>query len=368
MRVLFFVHTPLQLFVAQQIIYQEQLDEVVFLLGTNGNNPSFYQAYDLMLSDDISKYKIYRMDYLSEWALITRRKIFMDIKKVLANEKIISEILISEKVDVIYLGDMNDISYKFTSFLYKRRGYKIYFYEEGLSHYYDTPYYARYKAINSIFCFFLDLFFYLPFYHFTFGRYMLRFKHLSYSELPIDCRYSVLDFYHEKYDKRVCFSYVNKSLEHYIIDSTKSNDNSKITLFLSQPIYEYWGNFDLYLSVLKSYLKLNSEIFYIIKYHPREKKQNKDAIENLFKTLNINYSIISQNIPIPVEAFLIYFKPKTILMFGSSSLKYIPYLSPESELIMLMGRFIKICEDNNYDVKELKPLFEDTKKNNVCEI
>ena len=52
---LFFIHTPLQLMIAQMIIEQEKLKDNVMLCGYVDDNRHFLQLYDLIRIDEMWK-------------------------------------------------------------------------------------------------------------------------------------------------------------------------------------------------------------------------------------------------------------------------------------------------------------------------
>lgn len=67
---LFFIHTPFQLFVVNQIINYKHLEHNVAVLGFVQNNRHFYQLYEYMMEDGSFDY-IYHFDDLENWALIS---------------------------------------------------------------------------------------------------------------------------------------------------------------------------------------------------------------------------------------------------------------------------------------------------------
>ena len=52
---LFIAFTPFQLFVAQQIVNQEELSDNILIEGYVGNNSHFYDIYDMMEMDNFWK-------------------------------------------------------------------------------------------------------------------------------------------------------------------------------------------------------------------------------------------------------------------------------------------------------------------------
>lgn len=356
MNILFFVHTPLQLFVAQQIICQEKYENVTFLLGTIGQNKAFYEAFDLMLGGN-AKCTIYRMDELASWAHLSRRHLLFDLYKTYIREKKIRSILEEEKIDMIYMGDMNNLSCKFAALLYNRLGFKIGFYEEGASHYCWDQYPDNFPFINSVLARLTDCFFYKPIWHFSFGKYMFFKSQLSFCDLPISKRYSILPKYDENFDVQLYVQPIkNKKLEEYIkTDLSGFDEQCNVTLFLSEPVLEYGGNERICLDVIKDYLNADTETdCFLLKYHPRETEVMKKKIEELFVQTGKNYKILSPSVVLPVELYLLYLSPKNVALFLTSTFLYMKYLSPHTQIKFLIYDYALRCSQNGYDVSTLK--------------
>lgn len=358
MNVLFFVHTPFQLFVSQQIIYQEKYENVTFLLGTIGQNRIFYKTFDLMLKGGHTKCAIYRMDGLAYWAHLSRRRLLFDIYGTYIRERKIRNILKKENIGMIYMGDMNNLSYKFGALLYSRLGFKIGFYEEGISHYYWAQYSDNCPFVNSILAKLTDYFFYKPIWHFSFGKYMFFKEQLQFSDLPIDKRYSILPKYSEAFDFQLHFYAVeNMELETYIkADISGYDKNCNVTLFLSEPIYENGiGNEEICLSIVEEYLKSDTETdLFLLKYHPREKETMKKKIEGLFIQNGKKYKILSSSVTLPIELYLLYLSPKNVVLFLTSTFLYMKYLSPQTHVKMLVYDYAMQCFQRGYDISSLK--------------
>lgn len=359
MNILFFVHTPLQLFVAQQIILQEKYENVTFLLGTIGSNYAFYDTFDMMLEDvHVKHIAVYRMDRLSHWASLSRKKLLCDIYRTYIREKKIRSILKREKVDMIYMGDMNNLSCKFTALLYNRLGFKIGFYEEGISHYYWAQYVDDYPLVNSMLSKLTDVFFYKPIWHLNFGKYMFFKSQLSFCDLPISKRYSILPKYDKNFDIQLYVQPIkNKKLEEYIkTDLSGFDKQCNVTLFLSEPVFEDGvGNERICLDVIKDYLNADTETdCFLLKYHPRETEVMKKKIEELFIQTGKNYKILSPSVVLPVELYLLYLSPKNVALFLTSTFLYMKYLSPHTQIKFLIYDYALRCSQNGYDVSSLK--------------
>ena len=358
MNILFFVHTPFQLFVSQQIIFQEKYENVTFLLGTIGENHAFYEAFDLMLKGAHNKQVVYRMDGLAQWASLSRKRLLFDMYKTYIRERKIRDILRKEKIDMIYMGDMNNLSCKFGALLYTRLGFKIGFYEEGISHYYWAQYPDYFPLINSMLAKLTDLFFYKPIWHLDFGKYMFFKDQLLFGDLPIHKRYSILPRYNEKNDFQLHLHPIeNKDLKEFIMTDISGYDKEcNITLFLSEPIFEEGiGNEEICLSVIEDYLKFDGETdLFLLKYHPREKEVMKKEIEKLFIRNGKKYKILSSSVTLPIELYLLYLSPKKVVLFLTSTFMYMKYLSPQTQVKMLIGDYALRCSQEGCDVSSLK--------------
>ncbi len=362
MNILFFVHTPFQLFVSQQIIFQEKYENVTFLLGTIGENHAFYEAFDLMLKGAHNKHVVYRMDGLAQWASLSRKRLLFDMYKTYIRERKIRDILRKEKIDMIYMGDMNNLSCKFGALLYARLGFKIGFFEEGISHYYWAQYSDKFPFVNSILTKLTDYFFYRPIWHFSFGKYMFNKAQLSFGDLPMDKRYSILPRYNDSFDIQLHLHAIdNKELEGYIMADISGYDkSSNVTLFLSEPIFEGgMGNEEICLDVIENYLKLDIETdLFLLKYHPREKETMKKNIEGVFIRSGKNYRVISSSVTLPIELYLLYLSPKNVILFLTSTFLYMKYLSPQTHVRMLVYDYAVQCSQRGYDVSPLKRTIE----------
>lgn len=363
MNILFFVHTPFQLFVSQQIIYQEKYENVTFLLGTIGENHAFYDAFHLMLKGTHIKHVVYKMNGLAQWASLSRKRLLFDMYGTYVRERKIRNILNKEKIDMIYMGDMNNLSCKFGALLYARLGFKIGFYEEGISHYYWAQYSDKYPFVNLLLAKLTDYFFYKPIWHFSFGKYMFNKAQLPFCDLPMNKRYSILPKYNDSFDIQLHLRAVeNKELEGYIMaDISGYGKSCNVTLFLSEPLFKNGiGDEEICLDVIENYLKLDVETdLFLLKYHPREKEVMKKKIEELFIRYGKEYRILSSSVTLPIELYLLYLSPKNMVLFLTSTFLYIKYLSPQTRVKMLVHDYVLQCSKRGYDVSPLKRTMEE---------
>lgn len=108
-----------------------------------------------MIEDDTFEY-IYHFDDLENWALITLHSPFKSIFRIKDNYKFLVKIIKKHSVKSIYLGDINNFSCKFSSFIFSRKKIEIVFYEEGSSHYcYQKHNFKMNMFLKTVLCFFM---------------------------------------------------------------------------------------------------------------------------------------------------------------------------------------------------------------------
>lgn len=356
---LFFVHTPFQFFVAQQIIVQEKLENNVLLLGSVGRNAQFYQAYDLMKIESFWK-ATYYLDDLSGWAYIERRNLLKSIACLLKHDRFINRILRKHDIRVLYLGDLNNFSCKFAAVRFRRKGIRIVFYEEGTSHYAFQQHPQRGGYWVNVLCSLMtDICVYLPYFHFCYGKYRFL-KDRTIDQLPVYRRYSIVPLYKESFDKKLVVKLLmSDALQDYIQEEEKSmglksrKEQEKI-LFLSQPIYDASGDKETVLAVLKGYFSsYNQETLIVVKFHPREVMLVRKEILRLLEELHLNYCVLSDRNALPVEVYLQCFTFDRMVTFASSTVLYGGYIYKGFPVEVLLNRYIEECRRRNFDVSSL---------------
>jgi hypothetical protein len=362
---LFFVWTPFQLFVAQNIIIQEKLENNMLLLGFVENNKHFYDSYDLMIVDFLWS-KIYKIDKLPSYATLGKKTLLKDILRLSKYEKKINQIIEQDKINTLYMGDINNLSCKFSTLNYSKRNINIVFFEEGISHYYSSQIATRGGSLfNKFISKAIDVFFFKPKYHFPFAKYAF-YKSLSFKTMPIDARFSIVPVYHESYDRQLHISNTfSCELENYINvehEKLKSISCGKETiLFLSQPIDETNPNPNpnVTLSLLNVIRNFFSDKFFcnkliVLKFHPRDTDENKIQIRNLLKEINLETHILSNEYAIPVELYLIRLKFNRIVTIFSSTFMYAGYIFPKIPIDFLITDYIEECKKYHIDTTNLE--------------
>jgi len=374
---LFYVYTPFQFFVAQNIINQERLENNILILGSLKNN-YFYDSYELMKIDKLWN-KIYKIDKLPSYASLEKKTLLKDIIRLIKYDKKINGIIKENDINSLYLCDINNTSCRFSAIKYSRKKIKIIFFEEGISHYYSYQLFTRGGFfLNLILSKTLDVFFFNPIYHFFYAKYIFC-KSLSFKEIPMNTRFSIVPVYHEQYDKQLFISNLNSNnLIEYInheYQKLKLNSyNREVILFLSQAVDSV--NPNMTLLMINVIRKKFSDVSFkknliVIKFHPRDSNEKKSQICILFKELNLTTYILSSEYTLPVELYLMQIKFDRIITFFSSTFLYAGYIYSKIPVDFLILDFFNECKKHHinttnleravYDVTEKMKIIYETK-------
>lgn len=344
---LFFIHTPLQLLVAQQIIRQEQLYDNVMLYGYVDDNVHFLEVYDLTIIEDLWIDKV-AMPQVARWAIISRKHLVRDCQKAYNNYRFIKKIIKKHQIDTLYLGDMQNISCQLAAMSFHRKGLKIGFFEEGNSHYVMNYYYGMSGGLkDKIYSVFIDALYYLPLYVVRFG-YIKYWKGFTLNVLPMDVRYSLVPFYHESFDRLINYQPMfSERLKAFLEEEIHGLDTNNCTLLLTSPFYINGIDNDPkpYVKTIIDYArKLCKQGGLHIKFHPRETKETRQMILEQLDAGDIRYLLLGNKMNIPVEYYLQYIHYEQIVMFLCSTAFYNGYLFPKTEFISLMHEYLENCK------------------------
>lgn len=346
---LFFIHTPFQLFVAQQLIHQEKSVDNIMLYGFVGSNSQNLEAYNLMTIPEFWKERIL-MENVAEWAVHEKRHPIKSSKKILDRYNCIINILRNNNIDTVFLSDINNFSQKFLARILHDKGVRIVFFEEGTSNYnFNNNPRNRLRWKNLFIAFIFDYTFFLP-------KFGFRFAHWRFVEdqpldmVPIDEWYNIIPNPLAKdKSKRLriekLFSNRLKSfIEEQLFDI---GDSIKNTLYVSSPYYDvYYEKNDKYgitLRVLRNYIIKEHITSLFVKYHPRDHKDFKIKFEQMLEVLNVRYFIISSEVNIPMEYYLQYLAFKKIVCIYSSVGIYNGYIYDKTEVDYLLKDFYEEC-------------------------
>ena len=347
---LFFIHTPLQLMIAQMIIEQEKLENNVMLCGYVDDNRHFLQLYDLIRIEKMWT-AIELMEDVARWAVFSRKNLFLGGLHAYRRYRYICGIIKKYQIDTLFLGDMWNVSCQLAAMSYHRKGMRICFFEEGNGHY-ILPY--RYgmggSLVNKVYALLMDAFYYLPLYGVKMG-YVLYWKGLMLKDIPMDARYSVVPFYHEKFDVLLTAKPIlSEKLVKLIANEVRHVGQKVKTLLMTSPIYEWMGDHnkndeDSYVKTIIEYLNsMGKGICIHIKFHPREKVYIRRRLLMEFAKSNIDYIILGSEFNIPVEYYLQYIHYEKIIVFLSSTSFYNGYLFPKVKFVSILEYYYNNCK------------------------
>jgi hypothetical protein len=338
---LFIVFTPFQLFVAQQIVKQEELNNNILIKGWVTGNKHFLEIYDVIKIDEYWNKELIFPDISQIDGFRTNS--LRDIKDAYNNFQKLKRIVLDNNVTNVYLGEINNQSLRFIAVTLSHMGKSIYWFEEGSSHYVERAYIFDNSKQKDIKIKLRDLLYYLPLYHVKFARWRYN-PGCPPKGLPMNGRFSIIPgFYNEKFDKILKVGNIISDRTKEYIEKNICIEDEKRSLFVSQPregklekccfevIQEYFSTFD------------KTKTLYI-KFHPREKQEAKNCIEQIMSSLGIKYKILSDEINIPIELFLQQYKFDEIILFDSSTYFYNGYIYPKTEIISLLPQLYTKCK------------------------
>lgn len=341
---LFVVFTPFQFFVAQQLVAQEQLQNCVLIESYVKGNPHFIDIYDVMEIEGMWNKKIVFPEF-PNWDGF-RTSSIKDIIECYKKYKRICRIVSKNDVDTLYLGEMQNTTIRFTDILFSNKGLKIIFFEEGSAHYVNRP---HKKETFSLKCKALirDLLYYLPIYHVRFAKWRYVPNRPVSDGLPITKRFSIIPYYKESFDYplKTTILYSNK-LKAYIEKQVDVNDEKRI-LFMTDPVAELIGNENMdcyYETISESLGSLDKNIKIYLKYHPRDPKSSREKVEKIISEVHLQYSVLGEEINIPVEYYLQTYKFDNIYIFNASTYFYDGYIFPKCKYTKLLPVLYMKCK------------------------
>ena len=351
---LFFVRTPIELFVAQQIIRQERLTENVLLYGYIGNAVHFLDIYNLMRIDELWSAKV-EMIQIASWSVISRKHLLRDCIKTYKNYNFIVSTINKYSVNTLYLGDVKNHSCQLAAMSFHKKGYKICFFEEGAGHYImNGDYGIGGNLLDKIYAVVIDLCYYLPLYNCNYG-YVKFWKGFTLNDLPMDIRYSIVPYYHESFDRQLTIEpMITDKMKAFIDEETQYINTSNSVLLLSSPFYcdGINDNPNPYIKTIVDYAKsLDNKTVLHIKFHPRDFDTVKQAVISKFAVLKIRFVVLGEKLNIPVEYYLQYLRYDKIVVFLCSTEIYNGYLFPKTVFESIMEDYYINCK--NAGLKEI---------------
>lgn len=349
---LFIVFTPFQLFVAQQIISQEKLNNNILIEGYVQHNHHFIQIYDLIKINKMWNDTILFPD-ISYWDGYSNKSIH-DIISARKNYKRLCNIVESYQVDTIYMGEMQNTSIRFLDIIFSHKGIKTIFFEEGTAHYITRPYNKNISLKLKIKIILRDILYYIPFYGVRFAKWRYIPNYPS-TNLPIFRRYSIVPQYSEIFDKRLYIQelYSDELLQY--MEHCVGCEGERI-LLLTDPLAELIGTENMryyYETIEESFLQIKSDTTLYIKFHPRDSNEAKREIVKLANKHKLNYKILSNNINIPVEYFLQKYSFKYIYIFNASTYLYQNYIFTNQRFIKLLPILYKKIHNSKTNIRDI---------------
>lgn len=336
---LFVVFTPFQLFIAQQLVHQEQLKDCILIEAYVAGNPHFIEIYDMMEMEGMWKKKYIIPDF-AQWDGLRTTSIMDEVKTYKMYRKIWN-LIKSNNVGTLYLGEMQNNAIRFTDIVFHHKGIKIVFFEEGTAHYILRPYKkeTRWMKFRE---FIRDLVEYLPLYHVRFAKWRYVLCRPFEGELPMDVRYSVIPgHYNKPFDKQLYPSLViSKKLEAYMAESICDTDKKRV-MFMTDPLAEVIGSefMECYFDTIKEcFDSISKDTEVYIKYHPRDPKKSRDRVMEIGKACGIDCKVMSERVNIPAEYYLQKFKFDSIFVFNASTYFYDGYLFPKCNFVKLLPK------------------------------
>ncbi len=335
---LFVVYTPFQLYIAQQIVAQEQLDNCVLMMSYIPGNQQFIDIYEMMAMEGMWEKKIV-FENFDRWDG-NRLSRIKDIKFAYNNFKRLKRIFKDNNIKDIYLGEIQNPALRFTDIVFSRLGYRISFYEEGAAHYIQRPY-KKENLLLKFKIFLLDFSYYLPLYHIRFAKWhYIWFRPIN-GELPIYKRYSLIPIHKEKFDiQLIPQTLISAKIESLIKNEIDIKDKSRV-LLMTDPLIEIIGEkwIHVYYDIIEECFKeLGKDTTLYIKFHPRDTKKDKDVILNLAKKTIIRHYVLSKKINIPVEYYLQKYRFDKVYIFNASTFFYNGILYPKVDFIKLLPK------------------------------
>ena len=334
---LFIVFTPFQLFIAQQLVSQEKLTDCILIEAYVEGNPHFLEIYDMMEIEGMWRRKIVIPEF-AQWDGVRTTSI-MDEVRTYKMYRRIWNLIQSENIGTIYLGEMQNNAMRFTDIVFRHKGIKIVFFEEGTAHYIQRAYPKenRWMKVKE---FVRDLVEYLPLYHVRFAKWRYVLCRPVEDGLPMDARFSVIPGYYDKhFDKRLHPTLlVSAKLDAYMSGEVNAGDNKRV-MFMTDPLGGVIGKDFMYCyfdTVRECFEEIGKDAKVYIKYHPRDPKESRDKVLELARECGLDFKVLSGKVNIPAEYFLQKYTFDSIYVFNASTYFYNGHLFPQSNFVKLL--------------------------------
>ena len=353
---LFFIHTPMQLFMAQQIINQEGLKDNVMVYDYAGANAYYQKTYDMICIPVMWKRRILNPVRLG-WNMTREKRHFLkSIRDIRHKVKLLEKFVRNENAKALYLGDMLNGGYRILAHLFYPKGLTIGFFEEGFSHYTGRVA-GKPKLPEIVKTILIDVFVYLPLYQGCY-EYKAKIVDNDVNKIPQTVRYSLIPYYNEPFDRIVksellLSPILHEYLEKEKIEILKIKQDGELILFVNEDICHFAAgiNNSIEEELLKEsvFLKSKKESVFLIKFHPAESDERRKMVAKFFEDNNIKFFILSKGMNVPVEYYLQMYKFSRIFTYATAVSLYNGYLFPYTNTTRLLDDLLFICRRRGID-------------------
>ncbi len=349
---LFFIHTPMQLFMAQQIIHQEALKDNIMVYDYAGFNSYYQNSYELIVITDMWIKKIINPVRLGWNTLSTEGSMWRSIKEIKRKLKVLVSFIEKEHPSALYFGDMLNQGYRLLAHIFSGKGIKIGFFEEGYSHYTGRIYRHIWRFLIRTLV--VDVMVYLPLYHKCL-EYKTVYVCRNPNKIPQDVRFSLIPFYKEPFDKLVHPELLMSLTLKKYMDEEKNRINKvaktdSLVLFINEDIKHYVAKIDAQTEeqLLQEYVfpVVPKDSLFLVKFHPAENEARKNQVRRYFEKNNVPFCVISEDINVPVEYYLQMLKFNHIFTYAMAVNLYNGYLFPHTEITRLLDGLNRVCKKN----------------------
>lgn len=357
---LFFIHTPFQLLVAQNLIKKKALKKNIALFGNTGLRAEhFYKTFEIMIIDELWSEAITIGD-LNKGIYSFKSPVSSYIN-LFKFSNTISNLIKSHKINALYFGDINHPAYVFLAEKYQFKK-KIYFFEEGLSHYL-SPFYKK-KFENSYILKFkknlTDKLIYRSLGVSNFSKYIQAVNDVDFN-INIIKKYNVLPIKKTEYDEIIDFviNYSDnfKNLIANEIEQIKGKReisvlylSSTSTIFFSNPIEDEIELLKTIINRLKLEEKTTEGFMFYIKFHPKDTEFKKNEILKALKDEKVYFWELSRDTVYPVEALYNQMNISYLFGYGSSAQLYSEVINPRIKsynLFYILKNSYQLKNDKN---------------------
>lgn len=343
----FIVFMPFQLYVAQQIIKQENLKNCILV---DGYRSLFAKTYDLIIIEELWHSRI----NFEKIALFTGEELQFprNIYQTFCNYRKFLDVLRKYNISDIYIGEVKNQGLRFLARSFSHKGYKINYFEEGTSHYNFIPEPIKRDAKIKVKEYIKDIFYYLPLYHIRYAKWEYN-RCLPIENIKINKRFSIIPgYFNEKFDVQLKPQILTSKKMRKYLDNTFSEPIGNYILFMTDPIEEYLGEKwkkILEYAIKKSFKTIDNNTYIILKFHHRDSDELKSFVQKCLNDLNFKYVVLASRVNIPVEFYLQKFNFDRIIFINASTFFYNGYVYPQTNFTSILPYIYEKSKELNID-------------------